>query len=148
MSIIYPDLQIECNNLKNGETFPLQYTHRGEEISPEFILNNLTAEGKTIAIIFDGLDQPMNHWIIWNIPAMEFIPGSLPEDKLLPNLGNAIQRSKYRGPNPQKGIRHKYQFNIYVLDFELKGKNYSKNNLIEALEGHILQYGFLYGFFE
>ena len=126
MNNIYLELKIECNGLKNGETFPLRYTHRGEEISPEFILKNLTTEGKTITIIFDDLDHPMNHWIIWNIPAMDIIPENLPEDKILSNLGNAIQRSKYRGPNPPKGIRHKYQFNIYVLDCELKGKNYLK----------------------
>jgi Raf kinase inhibitor-like YbhB/YbcL family protein len=148
MSNSYPELQIECNDLKNGETFPLKYTYRGEEISPEFILKNLTSEGKTITIIFDDLDHLMNHWIIWNMPAMDIIPGNLPEDKILSNLENAVQRSKYRGPNPPKGIRHKYQFNIYVLDCELKGKNYSKNKLIEAIEGHILQYGFIYGYFE
>ena len=136
MNNIFPELQIEYNDLKNGEKLPLRYTHRGEEISPEFILKNLTTKGKTITIIFDDLDHLMNHWIIWNIPAMDIIPGNLPGDKILSNLGNAVQRNKYRGPNPPKGIRHKYQFNIYVLDCELKGKNCSKNKLIEAMEGH------------
>jgi len=143
-----PELIIECNGLKNGGTFPLKNTHRGEEISPEFILKNLTPNGKTIAIIFDDMDQPMNHWIIWNIPLMEIIPENIPEDKILPKFKNARQRSKYRGPNPPKGIKHKYQFNIYILDCELKSKNYSTNQLKVAMEGHIIQYGFINGYFE
>ena len=143
-----PELIVECNQLKNGGTFPLKNTHRGEEISPEFILKNLTPNGKTIAIIFDDMDQPMNHWIIWNIPLMEIIPENIPKEKILPKFGNARQRSQYRGPNPPKGVKHKYQFNIYILDCELNSKNFSTNQLKEAMEGHIIQYGFINGYFE
>ena len=144
----YPELIVECKDLKNGATFPIKYTHRGEEVSPEFILKNLSMNGKTITIIFDDLDHPMNHWIIWNLPAMDIIPGKLPENKILTNFGNCRQRSKYRGPNPPKGIKHKYQFDFYVLDCELKKINYSKNELIKAMEEHVIQYGFVFGYFE
>ena len=149
MENIYPKLIIECDGFTNGETFPVDYTRRGKEKTPEFILKNLSAKGKTIAIIFDDIDQPMNHWLIWNIPAMEIIPGNLPEDKILKNLGNAKQKTRYRGPNPPKNVRHKYQFYFYVLDCSLTVKsNPTKKQLEEAMEGHIVQYGFLCGFFE
>ncbi len=140
------ELIVECNALKNGETFRSKYTHRGEEISPEFVLKNLSPQGKTIAIIFDDLDQPMNHWIIWNIPVIDIIPENLSEGRI---LENAVQKSRYRGPNPPKGVRHKYQFNIYVLDCELSLKNNSnKTRLEKAMAGHVIQYGFINGFFE
>jgi len=91
----------------------------------------------------------MNHWIIWNLPAVNIIPENIPKENILVNSGNAKQRSQYRGPNPPKDIRHKYQFNIYVLDCELElDTNADKKQLVKAMEGHILQYGFIYGYYE
>jgi Raf kinase inhibitor-like YbhB/YbcL family protein len=149
MENIYPELIVNCSDLRDGDTFPIKYTHRGEEISPKFVLENLSPNGKTIAIIFDDLDQPMHHWRIWNIPKIDIIPENLPDDKIVSDFGSKIPKNKYRGPNPPKGIRHKYQFNIYVLDCELALKNNSnKNQLVKAMEGHIIQYGFIYGYYE
>ena len=149
MESIYSELIVGSNYLQNGGTFPQKYTHRGEEISPEFILKNLSPKGKTITIIFDDLDHPMHHWRIWNIPAIDIIPENLPESKILSNFEYEIPNNKYRGPNPPKGIRHKYQFNIYVLDCGLTIKhNSNKKQLVKAMEGHIIQYGFIYGYFE
>jgi Raf kinase inhibitor-like YbhB/YbcL family protein len=144
----YPELVVKCKDLENGEIFPIKYT-RKLGFSPEFTLKNLFPNGKSITIIFDDLDQPMNHWMIWNIPILNIIPENIPDDKILTNLENAKQKSRYKGPNPPKGIKHEYKFNIYVLDCELKIKNNSKRiELIEAMEGHIIQYGFINGFFE
>jgi Raf kinase inhibitor-like YbhB/YbcL family protein len=144
----FPELLVECKDLRNGETFPQKYT-RKYGFSPEFTFKNLLQNGKTIVIIFDDLDQPMNHWMIWNIPIINIIPENIPDDKILPKLGNAKQKSRYKGPNPPKGVKHKYQFNIYVLNCELEIKNNSKElELVEAMEGHIIQYGFINGYFE
>jgi Raf kinase inhibitor-like YbhB/YbcL family protein len=149
METIYKELIVRCRDLRNGDTFPIKYTHRGDEISPEFILKNLSQSGKTIAIIFDDLDHPMHHWRIWNIPAISIIPENLLGDKILSDLGSKVPNNKYRGPNPPKGIRHKYQFNIYVLDCELIIKNNSnKKQLVKSMEGHIIQYGSIYGYYE
>ena len=152
----YEKLLFDCVDLDDGGTFPLKYTGRGEDVSPEFILKNLSSKGKTIAIIFDDLDHRsgFNHWIIWNIPANEIVPGNIPEGKKLSNMGNAQQgigygTHKYRGPKPPKGVQHKYQFNIYVLDCELTINSSSrKSQLIKAMDGHIIQYGFINGLFE
>ena len=100
-------------------------------------------------IRFYDLDHPMNHWLIWNIPAISTIPGNLPKEAGHVNIGNAVQKTRYRGPNPPKGVRHKYQFNFYILDCELNIKSASnKASLEKAMEGHIIQYGFLNGYFE
>jgi phosphatidylethanolamine-binding protein (PEBP) family uncharacterized protein len=97
----YPTLIIDCDAFQNGGNFPLKYTHRGEEVSPKFFLKNLSSQGKTIAIIFDDVDQPMHHWRIWNIPAAEIIPENLPES--ISDAENAIPKNVYRGPNPPRG---------------------------------------------
>jgi Raf kinase inhibitor-like YbhB/YbcL family protein len=154
----YPELIVECNDFKGGEKIPLKHTGRGNDFSPEFILKNLSLNGKTIAILFDDIDHPLfknySHWVIWNIPLTDIIPGNIPEGKILPNLGNAMQgigygRYKYKGPKPPFNWSHKYQFNIYVLDCELNIKNNShKKQLLQAMEGHIIQYGFINGYFE
>jgi Raf kinase inhibitor-like YbhB/YbcL family protein len=148
MENIYPELIVKCKDLINGEIFPEKYT-RKYGFSPEFTFENLKQNGKTIAIIFDDLDEQMNHWMIWNIPIINVIPENIPDAKILSELGNARQKSRYKGPNPPKGIKHKYQFNVYVLDCELKIKNSAKKTeLIGAIEGHIIQYGCINGYFE
>jgi len=151
-------LVVECSDLVNGGKFPLRYTGRGDDISPEFIIKNLSPNGKTLAIILDDKNVPFfgtyNHWVIWNIPANEKIPGNIPEGKILTDLGNAMQgigygKHKYRGPKPPRGSHHEYIFYIYVLDCELNIKNNSrKKQLLRAIDGHIIQYGTIKGIFE
>jgi Raf kinase inhibitor-like YbhB/YbcL family protein len=142
-----PTLIIECDDFQNGGNFPLKYTHRGEEVSPKFFLKDVSPLGKTIAIIFDDVDQPMLYWRIWNIPAAEIIPENLPKN--ISDAENAIPKNVYRGPNPPKGVRHQYQFNFFVLDCVLLiTHNANKKQLEKAMEGHVVQYGFINGYFE
>jgi Raf kinase inhibitor-like YbhB/YbcL family protein len=153
----YNELIVECTDLHNGDIFKEKYTGKGIDVSPEFTLKNLSQDVKTIAIILDDITFSffsINHWIIWNIPSMKIIPGNIPEGKILSNLENAMQgigygRHRYKGPMPLKGMRNKYQFNIYVLDCELKIKyNSHKKQLVKAMDGHIIQYGIINGYFK
>jgi Raf kinase inhibitor-like YbhB/YbcL family protein len=150
----YNELIVKCTDLHNGGTIIEKYTGKGIDVSPEFTLINLSQDGKTIAIILDDITFSIfsiNHWIIWNIPSMEIIPGNIPEGKVLSNLGNAMQgigygRHRYKGPMSIKGIRNKYQFNIYALDCDLKIKSNShKKQLVKTMDGHIIQYGIING---
>jgi Raf kinase inhibitor-like YbhB/YbcL family protein len=151
-------LIIDCNGFENGGIIPIKYTGRGENLSPEFLIRNLSANGKTIVIILDDVKHHIfgtyNHWIIWNIPLVDKIPENIPAGKIVPELGNAMQgigygRYRYRGPKPPKGTQHEYKFNFYVLDCELSIKNNShKKQLMKAIEGHIIQYGFITGKYE
>lgn len=152
------NLQFKCTGITEGQKFPLQHTGRGEDQSPEFILDNLSPDAKSIAIILDDIKHPLfgiyNHWVIWNIPALERIPGNIPAGKVVPSLGNAIQgigygRHKYAGPKPPRGKRHAYQFTIFVLDSTIALKeNAKKKQLLNAIKPHIIQQGELTGVFE
>lgn len=152
------ELQIKCVGLKNNETFPLEYTGRGKDVSPEFILMNLSPAAKTIAITLEDIKHPLfknfTHWVIWNIPAMSKITGAIPHGKNVESLNNAIQGiaygwHKYAGPKPPKGKQHQYRFTVYVLDSLLSlSPNSTKNKFIKLAKNHILQQGTIIGLFE
>jgi len=152
------DLNFTCSAFDDGGRIPMQFTGRGADESPGFIIDNLSADAKTIAIIMDDVKhhifKTFNHWVIWNIPATNIIPAAIPTGKTVPSLGGALQgvgygRHKYAGPKPPKGKQHVYKFILCVLDCELDLKNNAKKkHLLSAMEGHILQQGEITGVFE
>jgi len=65
-------LNVICTDIQDGQKIPIEYTGRGQDISPEFIIKNLSSEAKTLAITLEDMSHPVKnftHWIIWNIPA-------------------------------------------------------------------------------
>ncbi|HCR44360.1 MAG TPA: YbhB/YbcL family Raf kinase inhibitor-like protein [Ruminococcaceae bacterium] len=158
MTVNIEKLEFTCPGLQDGGKFPPEYTGRGADTSPEFIISNLSPQGKTVAITLDDIKNQflgiLNHWVIWNIPAMAKIPGAVPAGKEVPPLGGAVQgvgygRHKYAGPKPPRGTSHIYRFDVYVLDCTLNLKSGSgKKEFLSAAEGHILQHGSLTGAFE
>ena len=76
---------------------------------------------------------------------MQIIPASIPHGKVVKSLSDAIQgrgygKHRYRGPKPPFNWSHQYQFNVFVLDGVLHLSAMSKKrDLIQAMDGHILQ---------
>lgn len=151
-------LQIHCIGLEDHGLFPLENTGRGKNLSPEFVLENLSPTAKTIAITLEDIKHPFfknfTHWIIWNIPASQKIVGAIPHGKNVESLNNAAQGiaygwHKYAGPKPPKGKRHQYRFTVYALDSILTlSPNSTKSRFIKSAESHILQQGTVIGLFE
>lgn len=138
----------------NEGLIPKEYTGYGLDISPEIHLKSIDERTKSIAIIMDDMGHPIpayNHWIIWNIPVMQIIPANIPHGKTVKSLSGATQgrgygKHRYRGPKPPFNWSHRYQFNIYTLDCILGLSATSrKRNLLEAIDGHILQQAKLVG---
>ncbi|NMM64331.1 YbhB/YbcL family Raf kinase inhibitor-like protein [Clostridium sp. P21] len=152
------NLGVTSSAFEDGGTIPKKYTGRGEDNSPPIKLETIDKKAETIAIIMDDLDNPLgmfNHWVIWNIPAsFSDIPEGISKEKIVKSLGNAVQgqsyygnKHYYRGPKPPFGT-HKYVFKVYVLDSTLNlSENSDKVALQKTMEGHILQYGTLTGYF-
>jgi Raf kinase inhibitor-like YbhB/YbcL family protein len=153
-------LEIKSSAFEHNGFIPAAYTGRGEDISPELTITDISPDAKSIAIIMDDLDVPLmgtlNHWVIWNIPVQKIIPKNIPHGAVVDSLGGAIQgvgygKHQYRGPKPpffSKAV-HRYQFHVFVLDCMLEtDSNSKKKNLLESMEGHILQYGSLLGKFK
>lgn len=153
-------LQITSSSFENNEFMPKCHTGFGADISPAFQLSNLVSEAVSMAIIMDDLDIPLirayNHWLIWNIPKSEIIPENIPSGPVVSMLGDAKQgrgygRNRYRGPKQPVFVRaiHRYIFRFYVLDCFLDlNSSIKKANLIEAMNGHILQQGSITGLYQ
>ena len=129
-------LEFECIGMDGGSKFPIEYTGRGQDISPEFIIKNLSPN------------------VIWNIPATDRIKKNIPVGKTVPMLGNARQGIGYgfhcyAGPKPPKGKKHTYRFTVYSLDCEINiSANSMKRNFLKKAERHIIQKGSIVGEFE
>lgn len=147
-------IQIICAAFKEGETIPVKYTCDGENVSPALNWSGAPENTKSFALICDDPDAPMGtwvHWVVYNIPAtMTSLPEAVPMKKTV--LNNIIQGTTsfrkigYGGPCPPRGPAHRYFFKIYALDTELNLKaGASENELLKAMEGHILAKGQLMG---
>lgn len=150
-------LEIECMGVEANGKFSLENTGRGRDISPEFVIKNLSPSTKTLVITLEDLSHPIKkftHWIIWNIPAISTIPQAIPSGKWVSTLGGAVQGfgygfHRYAGPKPPKGKSHKYCFTIYALDCTLDLKAYStKKKVLNRANRHIVQQGKIFASFE
>lgn len=88
------NLIVECPGLREGGKFPVEYTGRGQDSSPEFMIKNLSPEAEALAVTLEDLSHPIKnftHWVIWNIPAAERIAPAVPAGRTVPSLGGAVQ---------------------------------------------------------
>jgi Raf kinase inhibitor-like YbhB/YbcL family protein len=139
-----------------GEPIPVQYSCKGRDASPPLEWGEELPKGtKSLALIMDDPDAPMGtwvHWVLWNIPTTAHgWPENTPTDPELVN--GAIQGTTsagsngYHGPCPPSGT-HRYFFKLYALDVKLSlSSNADMDDLLQAVEGHILAQTELMGTF-
>ncbi|HLN18605.1 MAG TPA: YbhB/YbcL family Raf kinase inhibitor-like protein [Patescibacteria group bacterium] len=131
----------------NGGDIPAKFTCDGANAIPELNISDVLPEAKSLAIIVDDPDAPngiFNHWVIWNIdPSLKKINSS--------DLGgstngrNSAGKNDYVGPCPPNGT-HRYFFKVYALDEKLDlDRNSVRDDLVRAMEGHIISQGELMG---
>lgn len=141
-------LDFQCSAFDEQGSFRIEYTGYGQDLSPEFIINNLSPAARTLAVTLEDLSHPIKgftHWVIWNIPAAGRIPAGLPKGKSIGNdavQGLAYGWHRYAGPKPPTGKAHTYRFTLYALDctVDLDPNNFKKR-FLQAIQGHILQKG-------
>ena len=145
-------LRLVCPGLENGGVFPKGYTGYGEDRSPEFRLENLPPETEALAVTLEDLSHPLKgftHWVAWNLPAGDGIPGNLPPGRRLPGgarQGAAYGFFRYAGPKPPRcGGPHRYRFTVYALDAFLPDLPLwaGKRAFLKGAAGHILRKGIL-----
>jgi len=151
------ELTVKAPAFENEGLIPEQYTGHGADMSPEMHLSNIDERAKSLAIMMDDMGHVIpafNHWIIWNIPVMQIIPANVPHGETVEKLSGAVQgrgygKHRYRGPKPPFNRSHRYQFNVFVLDCVLDLPPASKKrDLVQAMEGHILQQAALIGHYK
>lgn len=136
-----------------GEAIPAKYTCDGADISPPLQWQSLPDGTESLALIMDDPDAPRGtwvHWVLYDIPAAT---GELPENvapaDTVPGGGSqgksSWNRVGYGGPCPPSGA-HRYFFKLYALDTVLNlAAGATKEELLSAMEGHILAQGELMG---
>ena len=140
---------------KNMQAIPAIFTCDGENISPPLDWDNVPAEAASLALILEDPDAPsgvFTHWIIFNIPAkMQGLDREVPEgghygDQACQGM-NDFSNMGYGGPCPPQG-EHRYIFTLYALDTVLDlEEGMTKENLLQAMEGHILAQAELTGLY-
>jgi len=142
------NLFVKSPAFEPGKLIPKKYTCDGQEINPPLTIEGIPKEAKTLVLIVDDPDAPsgtFDHWIVWNIPTSASKIG----ENTVPGIEgmNGARQIGYFGPCPPSGT-HRYFFKIYALDTELTLKVGSrKNNVEEAMQGHILGKGELMGLY-
>jgi Raf kinase inhibitor-like YbhB/YbcL family protein len=133
--------------------FPKEYTCDGMNVSPQIEISGLdTTPGvKSAAMILEDPDAPngtFTHWVIWNLPPVEVIPGNIPNVMNVTEPINATQGTNgarvigYIGPCPPPGASHRYFLRAYGLDSMLNitpGSN--RSELEKAMNGHVVIQG-------
>ena len=129
-----------------GERIPGKYTCDGEDISPPLQWSNAPGDTQSFALIADDPDAPIGtwvHWVLYNLPGeTRALPQAVPPDADLPDGSrhgkSSWGRLSYGGPCPPGGT-HRYFFKLYALDTVLDlPAGASKEQLLQAMEGHIL----------
>lgn len=147
-------LKVSCPGIVNGRFLP-DHTGRGRDLSPELVLENLSPEAAALAVTLEDMSHPIKgftHWVIWNLPVSEVIPGGIPAGKSVPGggvQGAAYGFRRYAGPKPPRGRTHTYRFTVYALDRPLElPSRAGKRAFLRAAQGRVLQSGSVSGQFE
>jgi Raf kinase inhibitor-like YbhB/YbcL family protein len=134
-------MEIQSPAFEQHKPIPAKYTCEGQNVSPPLSIRDIPSGTKSLALIMDDPDAPMgtfDHWIVWNLPADTKI---LDEGASFPNQGkNHFKEVRYGGPCPPKGSNpHRYFFKLFALDGMIDlPKGSSKDQLEDAMEGHII----------
>ena len=159
-------LTVTSPTIKANETVPVDHTADGKNYSPAINWSGAPANTKQFALIYDDPDvafgnppQTFVHWVVYKIPGTATgLPPELPMDAVLtspPEIAGTIQglsgfkRTGYRGPAPPAGKPHHYTWTVYALDAELPLEpGLNRNQLLEAMKGHIIGQGSLVAIYE
>lgn len=156
-------ITVTSSAFEHHGTIPLANTAYGDNQSIDISWANLPAGTVELALICDdpvvAMPQPFVHWVVYNIPAAAAgLPGGMPGDAApmieglegLTNGVSGVRRPGYFGPRPPvDGQLHAYHFRVYALDADLDlPEGLNKEQLLEAMEGHVLATGMLMGHYQ
>ncbi len=145
-------MRISSPAFETGKPIPEKHSCDGEDISPTLAWEDLPPGAKSLALIVDDPDAPRgtwDHWLVFNIPpavkglregaGADNLPGQARHGR------NSWNRNDWGGPCPPGGT-HRYLFKLYALDTMLDlSQGASKAELLEAMDGHILDKAELMG---
>ena len=137
------DFSITCSDFDEGAEIPKKFGYKFENEEPNISFNRPPSSTTTLALIMDDPDamgavgKVWLHWLQYhNLTESSPVEGKTDFDEI-----------GYGGPAPPDG-RHTYIFKAYALDTPLNlEEGYSKQELEDAMKGHILAEAKLTGTF-
>ena len=144
-------MNISSPEFKNNQLIPSQYTCDGINVNPSLEFSDVPANTQSLVLICDDPDAPMGtwvHWLVWNIDPQNITlkANSLPSGAI--EGKTSFGSTGYGGPCPPSGT-HRYFFKLYALDIKIDlTPNAGKDNLEQAMRGHILDSAELIGLYK
>ena len=135
-------------DFKEGEEIPKRFGYKHGNNQPHIGFGDVPIETKTLALIMDDPDAMSAEGKIW-VHWLKYHGN----DNSIPSLTSTVSGKTdfgeigYGGPAPPDK-RHTYVFKAYALDVELDlNEGYSKQELEDAMKGHIIAEAKLTGTF-
>jgi Raf kinase inhibitor-like YbhB/YbcL family protein len=139
---------------EHEEDIPPFYTCDGNNFSPALEWKNPPKDTQSFVLIChdpDALGGDWIHWIVYNIPkTITKFPEHVIVETLNAKSGlNSWDSPTYGGPCPPLK-QHRYIFTLYALNIpQLEFKEPPRyNEIIKAMEGHILDKALLIGLYQ
>lgn len=145
------EMIVSSSAFTEGQEIPVKYTCDGENLSVPLAWSGIPQGTQTLALISDDPDAPGRvyvHWVLYDLPAD--LSGL---EEGVADIGTPGENSSgnlsYNGPCPPTGPAHRYFFKLYALDTDLNLQaGASKEQVQEAMQGHILAEGQLMGTYQ
>ncbi|MFL6546582.1 MAG: YbhB/YbcL family Raf kinase inhibitor-like protein, partial [Candidatus Udaeobacter sp.] len=154
-------LTVSSTAFSNGSAIPPLYSSYGQNASMPLSWTAGPNGTQSYAILMEdpdakGAPLPVIHWVVWNIPTtvhglregLERLD-RLDDPNRLQQGPNTSGTIGYKGPKPPVGDpSHHYHIEVFAVDSKLAlrlGAN--RDDLLKALQGHVLASGELLGLF-
>ena len=129
------EFSITSSNFDDGEEIPKKFGYKFENKEPKLDFKNVPKGTMSIGLIMDDPDAMAAVGKIW-VHWLQYF--DYPSQNLIIEGKTDFGEIGYGGPAPPNG-RHTYIFKGYALDVKLDLKEgYSKQDLEDAMKGHII----------
>jgi Raf kinase inhibitor-like YbhB/YbcL family protein len=140
-------MKLKSSAFNHNEPIPRKHSCRGEETSPELIIEDIPQGAESMALVVEDPDAPgqtFDHWVAYDMPVASRIEeGAAPGTQGV----NSFNINGYGGPCPPSGT-HRYFFKLYALDKKLGlPEGLSKNDVQDAMQGHVIDHAELVGLY-
>ncbi len=149
-----PAMKLASPAFRGGLSIPPEYTCDGQDISPPLMWSDPPPGTRSLALICEDPDAhngTWTHWVLYGLPAfVTELPAGVNTAEI-PSIGgrqgaNSFHHLGYGGPCPPAGEMHHYIFTIYAVDVYISLQDSaSRENLLGALNGHVIGQGQLMG---
>ena len=155
-------LTLTSPDFEDGGIIPNKFTQAVDMyISPKLDWTHVPANTASFVLLMHDPDVSIDkktgdvlHWLAFNIPGTATgLPEAVPPNPTLPD-GTTQAKNRggvngYRGPGaPAVGPYHHYTLELFALDTKLTlGPDASRDDVLAAIQGHILGKGVLVGRF-